>query len=214
MKTNDLGNFRYALYFNILPIIKYLVSQNLDINVLNMNDKTLIIYLVTKYKEGSIQTMIINNQKYMYISNPYIINDLYVWINVKEGQLKNMIKKLVKYNFIEIELIKNKYRYIKINNEFLELFQNDNSNKTPIEYLREFEPGKFEIIINEFQPYLIDFKELIERFETNFILSNEPYKTKKIFNMLRAYLNTCLKNKVNPDNKPETIQHVYMRPIS
>lgn len=214
MKNNDLGNFRYALYFNILPIIKYLVNQNLDINVLNMSDKTLIIYLVTKYKEGSTKTMVINNKKYMHIANPYILNDLNVWINVKEGQLKIMIKKLVKYNFIEIELIKNKYRYIKINNEFLELFQNDNSNKTPIEYLREFNPDYFKIVIDEYQPYLENFKELIEKFETNYILNNEPYNTKKIFNKLRAYLKKCLENKVKPDIKPEPEKYVYLRKIS
>lgn len=127
MKNLNKKEYNWYTHINDKAIIDFRIKNNIS-SELKLNHIYLLAKLVDLYSRtnSKIISRIINEKRYIYVSNNLILDNLLLW-NIKNRQLVNLYKDLEKEKYIEKELINNTKKFIKINDDLLSLWIGTNN---------------------------------------------------------------------------------------
>ena len=190
-------NFQFVFSVNQKILFEYLLSKGLTEKELNQSDILFISFLVKTSTNTFVKFKTIENEKYFFINNEFILNNL-IFLNVKDRQIGIMIKKLVKLGIIKRQIENKNTRYLKVDDFILTNWNTVNDDLTISELLKKFKPLIWAKIENDFSSYK-NFDLWIVDFDNKNL--NTKKDTEKISGELWKWLETCKRNELSKQSK-------------
>ena len=189
-------NFRYATYLNHRAIIDFLELMNFKNDAIDIRHTYVLSYLVDIYrKPKGIEIYREDGEEYIYVSNYFILKNL-KFLGCKKRQLQNIISRLAKIGSIKTKLVNHNTRYIRVNPKLLELWERENWDILPIDYLRRYRPDLWKSIENQWLPIKgqKDFDEVIKWCNGTLIIRHGRYTIRSMVDLIHATMESWNNN--------------------
>lgn len=188
LNTDHTTNFKYGLYINFKALYDYHLELKINDSYLTMNHCIIIAFIIEQFeKNHKMPDIKYNGERYALMNSPFILPNL-IYLKLKNRQLSNYLESLKKHKLIKTYIIKNKDRYINVNDHLLKLWYSQHHTIRHTNYLEANWPDMWKSYVNEWKPYFnerkIDFKNFIDNFNDTCVINGENLNSKNIYEHL------------------------------
>ncbi|PNW27411.1 hypothetical protein [Formosa algae] len=186
-------NFKYGVYINYKAFKDYHLLNGISDNYFKIQHCCLMAYIIDEFQKNSnLKTLNFDNEKYVYLGNKFILDNL-VYLKIEKSMLQKYLNTLKTNGLIKTHVLNDTKRYINVNNQLLELyFGGMDFSITAINYLIQYKPTYWKTFKNEWEPHFKNqehFKQFIDNFNNTRLLEGLNNNGKEIFEHLTNAVN-------------------------
>lgn len=194
---NDKENYNYNLYTNDKGLFEFAEKTNTS-NILNANLVRVLSFLIYLCdKTTSLSTITHKGKKCVLVMDKLIYSNL-KFISKEPRTIKRYLHILKKSGYIHVIVLEKYKRYISIDDTLLE-YWNGRTGKGFLqasELLFKYDKNGFKFLKQQYEPYIKeDYTTVLLEFNSSYVIrENNPMNAITIFERLRDYLETCVRN--------------------